>query len=299
MTIAAAKNDLLEALTHAYGAGEATAMCRYVFDDYFQIKSNDAAQNEIFETFLSSEYEQIKTRLLAGEPVQYVVGFAWFYGLKFKVNNNVLIPRPETEELVHWVLETVQKSTKMGHKTSILDIGTGSGCIPVTLKIKNPALQIGAVDISEGALITASRNAYRHNAEVDFKRIDILDEKQWSQIADYQWIVSNPPYIPHSEKALMSINVLDFEPHLALFVENDDALIFYEKIADFAQNSRLTTNDSRLTTHNSQLTEGGIFFECNEFNAHQVVEMLKKKGFSNVELRQDMSGKDRMIKAIF
>jgi release factor glutamine methyltransferase len=314
MTIREAKSDFIKTLTPQYGEGEARAMSRYVFEDYFGSK-NDA---DTFLDFLIEDFEKIKQRLLDGEPVQYVVGFAWFYGLKFKVNPNVLIPRPETEELVEWVLEEAksneqiargklqgakgnqQIATGMTHDShlttyisqptthdtqpiTILDIGTGSGCMPITLKVKNSDLVISALDISEGALITASRNAYRMNADIDFKRIDILNETDWTQLPHFHIIVSNPPYIPTKEKALMEKNVLDYEPHLALFVDNDDALVFYEKIADFAR------------TH--LYTEGSLFFECNEYNAHDVVTMLKNKGFEDVILRQDMSGKDRMIRA--
>ena len=282
MTIREAKSDFIKTLTPQYGEGEARAMSRYVFEDYFGSKNDE----ETFHDFLIEDFEKIKQRLLDGEPVQYVVGFAWFYGLKFKVNPNVLIPRPETEELVEWILETAKSYSSFNIHyipLKILDIGTGSGCIPITLKVKNPAWAVSTVDISEGALITASRNALRLNADVDFKRIDILNENDWTQLTDFHIIVSNPPYIPTKEKALMENNVLDFEPHLALFVDNDDALIFYEKIADFAL----------LHLH----TEGSLFFECNEYNANDVVDMLKVKGFINVELRQDMSGKDRMIRA--
>ncbi|MBL7816471.1 MAG: peptide chain release factor N(5)-glutamine methyltransferase [Saprospiraceae bacterium] len=273
MTVKEVKNDLITTLTPQYGEGEARAMCRYVFDDYFGTQSD----SETFLPFLLEDLDKIKQRLLQSEPVQYVVGFAWFYGFKFKVNNNVLIPRPETEELVEWIL------THKKAQTSVLDIGTGSGCIPVTLKVKKPQWTIAAVDVSEGALITASRNAYRLNADVDFKRLDILNEKEWTQLGTFDIIVSNPPYIPQFEKTLMAKNVLDFEPAVALFVEDENALIFYEQIADFA-----------LTHLN---TEGALFFECNEFNAYEVATLLKTKGFTDIELRKDMSGKDRMIKA--
>lgn len=296
MTIKEAKSDFIKTLTPQYGEGEARAMSRYVFEDYFGSKNDE----ETFLDFLIEDFEKIKHRLLAGEPVQYVVGFAWFYGLKFKVNPNVLIPRPETEELVEWILETVnsqqltvnnQQFVSSDGKLKIhnsklitlLDIGTGSGCIPITLKVKNPDWAVSTIDISEGALITASRNALRMNADIDFRRIDILNENDWTQLTDFHIIVSNPPYIPTKEKALMSYNVLDYEPHLALFVDNDDALIFYEKIADFALKHLYT--------------EGVLFFECNEYNAHEVVDMLERKGFKNIELCQDMSGKDRMIRA--
>ena len=299
MTIKEAKSDFIKTLTPQYGEGEARAMSRYVFEDYFGSK-HDA---ETFHDFLIEDFEKIKQRLLDGEPVQYVVGFAWFYGLKFKVNPNVLIPRPETEELVEWILETVnsyplavtdsQLKTPNSKLKTLLDIGTGSGCIPITLKVKNTALTVTAVDISEGALITASRNAYRMNADIDFTRIDILNENDWTQLSDFHIIVSNPPYIPTKEKALMENNVLDYEPHLALFVDNDNALIFYEKIADFALLHLHTVDEGNPDA----VGKGSLFFECNEYNAHDVVAMLEKKGFKNVELRQDMSGKDRMIRA--
>ncbi len=151
MTIQQAQLDLIEALTPQYGEGEAQSMSRIVFEDYFNIKSNNENDENVFQTFLKGDFETIKDRLLRGEPVQYVVGFAWFYGLKFKVNNSVLIPRPETEELVEWVLETAKSLQKAGKKVKILDIGTGSGCIPVTLKVKNPNIDVSAVDISESA----------------------------------------------------------------------------------------------------------------------------------------------------
>lgn len=286
MTIKQAQHNLITILTPQYGEGEARSIARIVFDDFFTIKPNNENDENVFQTFLTEDFEHIKDRLLRGEPVQYVVGFAWFYGLKFKVNNSVLIPRPETEELVEWVLEKTKRLEKTHKNIRILDIGTGSGCIPITLKVKNPNLEVIAVDISESALITASRNAYRHGVEIDFKLVDILDSSAWSSLGDYDIIVSNPPYIPHAEKTLMEGNVLDFEPHLALFVDNDDALIFYEKIADFA-----------LKHLGNCLSGGVLFFECNTFNALQVVAMLESKKFKNIELRKDMSGHDRMIKA--
>lgn len=291
MTISATIQDLIQNLTPQYGEGEARSIARLVFEDYFNVKSTSENDEILFQSFLKEDYESIKAQILRGVPVQYVLGFAWFYGLKFKVNNSVLIPRPETEELVEWVLESVNALKNIENPLKIIDIGTGSGCIPITLKIKNPSLEITAIDVSESALITASRNASRHNAEVDFKRIDILNENDWTELNHFDIIISNPPYIPHAEKALMGDNVLSHEPHLALFVEDANPLIFYEKIADFAI--------INASIHSNSKAQQLLFFECNEFNAHEVVLMLERKGFKNIELKKDMSGKDRMIKASF
>ena len=289
MSIANATQDLITALTPQYGDREAASISRWLFDDYFNVKADKTNDELMFNSFLQTDFLSIKERLINGEPIQYITGFAWFYGIKFKVNPNVLIPRPETEELVEWVLQTVGKQKGV----KVLDIGTGSGCIPVTLKIKNPSIEMSAVDISEGALITASRNAYRNSVDVDFKRLDILEEKTWNTLAQFDIIVSNPPYIPTKEKALMERNVLAFEPDLALFVEDDNALIFYERIAEFV---RIHAKDAK----NAVYTEGSfttLFFECNQYNAREVVELLEQKGFKDIELRKDMSGNDRMIRA--
>jgi release factor glutamine methyltransferase len=289
MSIQSAIQDLVNSLTPQYGDREAASISRWLFDDYFNVKADKINDELMFDSFLQTDFLSIKGRLINGEPIQYITGFAWFYGLKFKVNPNVLIPRPETEELVEWVLQTVGKRKNV----RVLDIGTGSGCIPVTLKIKNPSLEVSAVDISEGALITASRNAYRNNCDIEFKRLDILDENTWAELGQFDIIVSNPPYIPHVEKALMARNVLAFEPELALFVEDDNALIFYERIAEFAKKHV-------KMTENAFYTEGSfpaLFFECNQYNAQEVIELLKQKGFKDVVLKKDMSGNDRMIRA--
>ena len=282
MSIQSAIEQLVKTLTPQYGTREAASITRWLFDDYFNVKANNPNDELLFDGLLQNDFESIQKRLENGEPIQYITGFAWFYGLKLKVNPTVLIPRPETEELVEWVLQTVSKQKGV----KILDIGTGSGCIPVTLKVKNPSLQVSAVDISEGALITASRNAFRHNVDIDFKRLDILDETTWSELEQFDIIISNPPYIPTKEKIVMERNVLAFEPELALFVEDDNALIFYEKIAKFAQKHVYTEGSL------SQL-----FFECNQYNALEVAQLLQKMDFKDVELRKDMSGNDRMIRA--
>jgi len=224
---------------------------------------------------------QILTQLKTGQPIQYILGHTEFYGLTFKVNPSVLIPRPETEELVEWIISSVGT----GHWASgnILDIGTGSGCIAITLKKHLNEAQISAIDISVEALKTAKENAELNDVIVDFIEADILNPKSEIEIPKFEIMVSNPPYVTLYDKTQMRQNVTDFEPHTALFVPEDDPLLFYKAIADFA------------STH---LKKGGLlFFEINENYGEQIVELFSIKSFKNTELRKDMSGKDRMIKA--
>ncbi|MEY4904514.1 MAG: hypothetical protein RLZZ292_2329 [Bacteroidota bacterium] len=269
--------NFITQLSNIYAEAEAKSLARIVFEDVFQEKEIKKQDNRVFSDENQATLQQITTRLLQHEPLQYILGEADFYGLKFKVTPDVLIPRAETEELVYWIIQKMRNQNVV----HILDIGTGSGCIPITLKKKMPYAEVTAVDISEGALAIATENATRNQVDVAFQQLDILDKKAWINMSHYTVIVSNPPYIPQHEKALMSANVLDFEPHLALFVENDDALIFYETIADFAL-QHLVRN-------------GYLFFECNEFNAQQVIQLLENKDFTEVTLQKDMSGRDRMV----
>lgn len=221
--------------------------------------------------------EQLLTQLKNGKPIQYILGETSFYGLTFKVNPSVLIPRPETEELVAWVLE---KSVHYPPK-SLLDIGTGSGCIPISLKKNLLDCEVYATDISADALKTAKENATLNNVDVDFSRSDILNWENLVIDNRYDIIVSNPPYITENEKLDMHQNVLANEPHLALFVSNENPLSFYEAIANFAVKN---------------LKPGGfLFFEINEYLGKQTVDLLEYKMFKNIELRKDMQGKDRMI----
>lgn len=219
-------------------------------------------------------YSFIK-KLKNHEPLQYVTGFEWFYGLKFEVSPAVLIPRPETEELVDWVANDNNKKAAL----KMLDVGTGSGCIAISLKSVFANAEMEAWDVSEPALEQATKNALQNNCNVHFDLQDILQPVQ----TDKKWdiIVSNPPYIPLSDKEEMSENVLEYEPHSALFVENERPLIFYEKIAEFALR---------------HLTAGGkLYFEIHKDMGAACVAMLKEIGFAHIELRQDMSGHDRMI----
>lgn len=228
-----------------------------------------ANQRFLLEKFV----EQLKTH----SPIQYVLGETEFYGLPFKVNENVLIPRPETEELVDWVHQAFSsdKTYKM------LDIGTGSGCIAISLKSIFPKSEITAFDISEGALQTARENAKMNSCVVDFQKVDILNPT----VFDKKWdlIVSNPPYIPEAEKSDILPNVLNFEPHTALFVTDKNPLLFYESIGTFAK---------------KHLNKGGmLFFEIHRDYGQQTVQLLNALGFKNIILRKDISGNDRMVRA--
>ncbi|ATP56380.1 protein-(glutamine-N5) methyltransferase, release factor-specific [Pedobacter ginsengisoli] len=231
----------------------------------------------VLEDVKLNEYLKTLARLKTGEPLQYIIGDTVFYGLTFKVNSSVLIPRPETEELVEWIIEKCKREQFNG---SILDIGTGSGCIAISLKKNLNKFAVSAIDVSEGALAIANENALLNNAGVNFIHADILD---FESAEKYDVIVSNPPYITMEEQKTMHINVLENEPHLALFVSNEKPLIFYQAIAEFAL-SNLKDN-------------GLLFFEINEHLGKETVQMLSDKSFVNIELKKDIQGKDRMILA--
>jgi release factor glutamine methyltransferase len=235
-------------------------------------------KQEIISDAYKAYFLEILSQLKASKPIQYILGETDFYGHTFRVNPAVLIPRPETEELVKWVLDSVSMPNP-----SILDIGTGSGCIAISLKIVLPEADVVALDISADALALAKENAALHKAEVRFIKKDVLLIQPTDLATTFDVVVSNPPYIALSEKVSMKANVLANEPHLALFVPNTNPLIFYEHIASVAQ---------------ERLKLGGfLFFEINERFGTEVMELLVKKGFKQVELRQDLGGKDRMVKA--
>ena len=227
--------------------------------------------------------DSITERLKTNEPVQYVLGEAWFGGMKFKVNKNVLIPRPETEELVDWVVKEIENLKLKIENLRILDVGTGSGCIPITLKKKLPNAAISAIDVCSDALFIATENAIEHNTDVDFILLDFLHEEKWQELGQFDIIVSNPPYVKQSEKDGIHVRVKEFEPHLALFVPDNDALLFYKKLSDFSL---------------KHLKKGGnLFVEINETLGAAVIELFKSAGFMDTELKKDMHGRDRMGKA--
>jgi len=281
MTVETAFGQLTQNLAPRYGAGEARSIARIVFEDVFDLRHRADA-------VLSPEelvrFEEIHRRLLAGEPVQYVLGEADFFGLKFLVNPAVLIPRQETEELVAWVLEWL-KFERIA-SPAVLDIGLGSGCIAVTLKRKLPEIRLFGLEKSPEALTVATENARRILGDAAFSFVlgDILETGTDAHFPLLDVIVSNPPYIPFGEQTQMPEHVLAHEPALALFVDDADPLLFYRAIAQFAR---------------QKLKPGGcLFFECNEFNAQEVAGLLEGYGFSGIELRNDLYGAERMVSGV-
>jgi release factor glutamine methyltransferase len=226
-------------------------------------------------------WNSIITELKNQKPIQYILGETFFYGLRFEVNQNTLIPRPETEELVEWIISENKKSQQSSN-LKVLDIGTGSGCIAISLAKNLPNAKVSALDISEEALNVAKNNAEFNQVTIDFILADVLAIEKLPDTFDV--IVSNPPYVRESEKDLMQQNVLSNEPHIALFVENENPLLFYDKIAELAKN---------------HLTENGVlYFEINQYLGEETVDLLKTKGFKNIELKKDIYGVDRMVKCL-
>ena len=238
-------------------------------------------KTDLLTTAQESSFTKYLQELLQWRPVQYVLGEAWFAGMRFFVDERVLVPRPETEELVVMSLESVVGSQQ---PIKILDIGTGSGCIPIAIKKKQPLWDVWAVDISADALVVAALNAKYLGTEIHFSKVNILDEKSRADLPVFDIIISNPPYIPLKDKMEMSENVLLHEPHLALFVANEDPLIFYQEIIHFAVD---------------HLQTGGlIFFEIHEQLAGSVESMLVSANYHHILTKKDMQGKDRMIRAV-
>ncbi|QCX38223.1 peptide chain release factor N(5)-glutamine methyltransferase [Aureibaculum algae] len=238
-----------------------------------------------------SEFKNSIALLKQEKPIQHLLGSTEFCGFTFKVNENVLIPRPETEELVHWIcsdrISDISNQKDSGSsQTSILDIGTGSGCIAISLAKKCPNSEVSALDVSKNALITAKENAIANDVAIHFIEQDILNfpiKFNTTVFKKYDIIVSNPPYVREMEKQEMQNNVLQNEPHLALFVDNDNPLLFYNKIAEFAKEN---------------LTENGlIYFEINQYLASETATLLEQKGFNRIEIREDIYGNKRMLKA--
>ena len=282
MTIRAYRTHFIQELSSIYEEGEAESFFYLILEVKHQLKRIDLALQPDL-TFSEAEFvvwNSILEDLKKEIPIQYLLGKTSFYGLDFEVNANVLIPRPETEELVEWILQDCGK-IESTTAFSILDIGTGSGCIPITLKKQLPVAKVSAIDVSEKALEVAQGNAKLNGVEVHFILQNILETTDL--LATYDVIVSNPPYVRNLEKQEIKNNVLEYEPHLALFVADDDALIFYRKIGELALKS-LRPN-------------GKLFFEINQYLGKETVDLLKDLGFQNVALKKDIYGNDRMILA--
>lgn len=263
---------------------EARALAFVVLEDAFGLSRTDIylGKDTAFSEDDTIRLEKILRRLEQGEPVQYVIGTAQFCDLTFRVTPDTLIPRPETEELVGWVASLLPSDASC----SVLDVGTGTGCIAISLAKQFPRAQVTAWDISEGALAVARQNAETNGVTVDFCQKDVLEVVNESAasapLSDVLYIVSNPPYICERERAEMEAHVLDYEPASALFVPDADPLLFYRALARLGQ----------------QLHAAAVLVEINQAYGQETVRMFQSSGYSNVELRRDIYGKDRMIKAV-
>jgi release factor glutamine methyltransferase len=305
MKIKQYKTHFIQALLSIYDLGEAESFFYLILEEKQQLKRIDLALNPdlILSNKEIQEWELILEQLQKEIPIQYLLGKTSFYGLDFEVNENVLIPRPETEELVEWIIQSQKVEVRSGklemgsgklgeeqsaklereqqiRKINILDIGTGSGCIAIALAKNLPNAEVFAVDVSEKALATAEKNAIINEVNVTFLKKNILETDDLEQ--QFDLIVSNPPYVRELEKKEIKKNVLDNEPHLALFVDDNDALVFYRKIAELAQKNLSP--------------KGQLFFEINQYLGIEMLILLEKMNFKNIELRKDIYGNDRMIK---
>ena len=268
----------IQELTALYGVDEAESFFYLILENKQQLRAIDLALNPNLEfsnvelVIWNGLLEQLKKEI----PVQYLLGSTSFYGLEFTVNENVLIPRSETEELVDWI---IKDNSKTDTSLILLDIGTGSGCIAISLAKNIGDAQVFAIDVSKEALATAKINAQNNGVNIQFIEQDILETEDLAQQFDI--IVSNPPYVRNLEKEEIKNNVLEYEPHLALFVADDNALVFYRKIAELAQKNLSP--------------KGKLYFEINQYLGKEMVDLFQELGFKNIELRKDIYGNDRMI----
>ena len=283
MKIKEYRTQFIQNLSALYGEDESESFFYLILEEKQQLKRVDLALQPdlVFSEEEILVWNSILEKLKLEIPIQYLLGKTSFYGLDFEVNSDVLIPRPETEELVEWIIKS-QKSKVKSQKVKILDIGTGSGCIAISLAKNIPNAQVFALDVSEKALATAKKNASLNKVDVTFLHQSILDTEDLGQ--EFDIIVSNPPYVRNLEKEEIKKNVLEYEPHLALFVEDDDALIFYRKIAQLAQKNLINS--------------GQLYFEINQYLGKEMIDLLEKMNFKNVELRKDIYGNDRMTRGV-
>lgn len=281
MTVLKTYHYICQALENLYPENEIRSFALHIFRHVAGVSLMDVFSNnndQLSEKQID-EIREIVSRLQKYEPVQYILGETGFYGLDFYVDPSVLIPRPETEELVDWILQSVSPTLP----SRILDIGTGSGCIAVSLAKYLPKADVFAWDISENALHIAGKNAEKNHVHINFDLIDVLHVDSKDITEKFDVIVSNPPYVTEREKNQMDKNVLEYEPFTALFVPDDNSLLFYEKIGNLAL---------YLLQNN-----GFLFFETSSIFGKETADLLLKTGFKNIELKTDISGKDRMIKA--
>ncbi len=291
MTLRNFHTTITESLAAYYPKEEIQSIFSILLENFTSLKRIDQALQPNKE-FTNKEIENLNkalVRLQKNEPIQYIIGETDFYGLPFTVNSSVLIPRPETEELVQWIIDDCISLFQNKDSISILDIGTGSGCIAITLAKQLQNAQVFAIDISSQALEVAKENALKNNVTLQFIEADILNSNSnfWESLFNrhqFDVIVSNPPYVRELEKHLMRPNVLDFEPDTALFVKDDDPLLFYKCINSFARNF---------------LSEQGhLYYEINEYLSEGLNAKLTKDGFTNIQVKKDIFEKDRMIKAV-
>lgn len=286
------QTNFIEKLSSLYDKHEIESFFYIILEFLHQKKRIDLALQPIFEITDGEiqKWDKILKELINQKPIQYILGETYFYDLKFYVDENTLIPRPETEELVELIIKNVKKSNT--EKLKILDIGTGSGCIAISLAKNLPNAEVYALDVSEKALEIARKNAEFHNVTIHFIKENILEIDDLVELVTrnsqltthFDIIVSNPPYVRILEKMEIKKNVLEFEPHLALFVEDNDALLFYRKISALAQKNLSET--------------GTLYFEINQYLGKETHELVESFGFINVEVLKDIYGNDRMVVAI-
>lgn len=281
-TVGASFYNLKARLTTIYDDREAAAIAHALLEHLTGMNRMDRLvhKEKVLLPVEEDALEDMATRATQGVPMQYIIHEAWFRGLPYYVDNRVLIPRPETEELVQWIADDhIQSRLPL----QIVDIGTGSGCIPISLKLAMPEARVTTCDVSEGALAVARQNALTHGADVQLLQVDFLQERNWVLLPAAHVIVSNPPYIPLRDADTLHINVRENEPAVALFVPNDDALLFYRAIAAFG----------KIHLHDG----GHIYCELDAAHADACRQLFEAEGYTNVMVRRDMHGNDRMLRA--
>jgi len=274
------KQEFIEGLKGIYELGEAEQIFHLFIEDLFELSRINYSfeKNNVPENKIITKINSILIDLKTNKPIQHILGYAYFFERRFKVSKDVLIPRQETEELVDYILKKHSEKN-----LEVLDIGTGTGSIPISLKLECPGFNVMSVDVSKKALSIARENAKTLKAEVDLEQVDILDEQAWMFVDEHSLdiVVSNPPYVRELEKKLMHKNVVDFDPELALYVSDKDPLVFYEKISKFAT---------------KKLRKGGLlYFEINEAYGEEVKALMQKRSFSNVNIIKDLQEKDRFV----